>query len=263
MFNNLSTEEYIKEVVIPGVMPLVDRNINTVIWDINGYFVFASNSFARGLGFASWKDLEGKFSGALTRDSYPILKNAPDLALDAANQIIAKLHELKDKVIETGLPISAILIHPFHRLYRSARLNHYIPIFHPNGKVIAIQLFGESFRLFGLRDYLSNYTNQSYSNEHIIKSNSDLPIALSKRQHEIVFLLAIGLTQREAAEILQITRGTLAKVAAEVICPKFDIFDGNTTIMIEKARELNFHNLIPVSLCRPWVIVVNEDKFNN
>ena len=115
------------------------------------------------------------------------------------------------------------------------------------------------FNMFGVNDYLTSYHDKALDVPTIIKNSDELKIPLSRRQHEILFLITIGLSQREAAVILDISRSSIAKTLVETICPKFGIYDSNTSLLIEKARKMNLHKFIPSSLCKPWVIVLGHE----
>jgi hypothetical protein len=85
------------------------------------------------------------------------------------------------------------------------------------------------------------------------------PLSLPTRQHEILYLILQGIPQEYAAQILNIKRGTLARIISEQICPKFNIHGSNTKLLIEKAMQLGFHRYMPKSLWVPGVIILEEE----
>lgn len=74
---------------------------------------------------------------------------------------------------------------------------------------------------------------------------------LSIRQNEIIFLLAIGMSQKEIATLYQLHRGTIVKTIG-VICDKFNIAGANENKLIELAYKLGYgippYHLLKVGL---------------
>ncbi len=167
---------------------------------------------------------------------------------------------VKDQVLLRLCQRMPILIHPFLKIHETALLLQYMPIFHPCGKVIAVQSYLRNFNMFGVHDYFSGYEQKLLNIPSIMKDVSELPINLTTRQYEVTFLLTIGMTQRRIAEFLGISHGTVSKLIADTICPKFGIDDSNSQHLIDKVREMKLHHYLPSSLCKPWLIVLNDDN---
>ncbi len=64
-------------------------------------------------------------------------------------------------------------------------------------------------------------------------------IQLSTRQEEIMFLLTIGFSQKEIADIYGVHRGTIIK-SISVICDKFEIAGASTDKIIELVYEYGY-----------------------
>jgi hypothetical protein len=63
--------------------------------------------------------------------------------------------------------------------------------------------------------------------------------SLDELEHAIVFLLSIGLKQREIAELLGYTRGYIASIIANRLCPVFGIHGGSSKMLIKIMRGLS------------------------
>ena len=61
---------------------------------------------------------------------------------------------------------------------------------------------------------------------------------LGQLEHAIVFLLSIGLKQREIGELLGYTRGYIASIITHKICPVFGIRGGSSKMLVKIMRGL-------------------------
>lgn len=62
--------------------------------------------------------------------------------------------------------------------------------------------------------------------------------SLGQLEHAIVFLLSIGLKQREIGELLGYTRGYIASIITHKICPVFGIRGGSSKMLVKIMRGL-------------------------
>ncbi len=277
MVNKMSPQQiddYIEANIIPSFMPLLNQNLKSVIWGLNGELIIATNKLSTSLGFSNYTDMRGLSIQNLLLDNgfdlfiekFPILQKLFSVVgvtpekVDMGIEVIRKMNNIKNRVIETKMPINAILIHPFQKINETSLLLQYIPLFHPSGQVIAVQSYLRNFKMFGIHDYLSGYEKNFLDVPKVIMDINELPLDITERQHEVIFLLTTGMTQRQTAELLNVNRGTIAKMVSETICPKFGIYDSNSQKLIDKARELNLHRYIPPNLCKPWIIVLSDDN---
>ncbi|AUR51091.1 helix-turn-helix transcriptional regulator [Aquella oligotrophica] len=251
-------KDYFNKIIIPSFLPLVESTIVAVIWDISGELVVATNRYAEKFGFKNWEEMKGRNIHNPQAQEFPILNSSSIENTQYALDIIQQIVNLRERVFVEKMPVSAVIIHPFTRVFSTTIIIYQTPVFHYSGEIVGAQMTITDFNMFGVNDYLSGYQDKALDVPSIIKKSDELKIPLSRRQHEILFLLTIGLSQREAAAILNISRSSIAKTLTESICPKFDIYDANTNTLIEKARKMNIHKFIPSSLCKPWVIVLGE-----
>lgn len=187
----------------------------------------------------------------LERTSIQGLTNPKNIELQG--RILLKLHKI---VIEDKIPLQFVCFWPFNKSFRSLLL-HYLPILHESGEVVAIQQIVSEFSFWGIQEYF-NFTEKIPSNYlTILLDNHNLPIKLSTRQHEVLFLLVSKIGQRQAAHILNISYGSISKMIRDSICPKFNIHDANYSLLIERAMKMGYQKYIPQSLCRPCIIVLD------
>lgn len=248
--------EYFDSIINPSFAPLINCNVIACIWDIDGTMKIATNKYARIFGFNSWEAMIGRNAKTDTLISLPVIAKAKTEMQSQGIDVLQQVITIRDKVIQNKIPISAILIHPFAKVFNHTLIIHQSPIFHPNGETIGVELTLNEFDVFGINDYLDGFNDKSLDVPSSITDTEALQIRLTSRQHEIIFLIALGLSQREAAQILNISRSTIAKTLIE-IADKFEIYSSDTSKLITKARKLNIHKQIPSSLCKPWVIVLD------
>ena len=179
--------------------------------------------------------------------------------IDSACDSLMHIHQL---VIQNKAFIKTLIIMPLNNEIRSLIFN-YIPIFHENGDVVAVQKIISEFGFFGLGDYLNLLHDKKPQSLKIVPKNYKMPIKLSRRQHEMLFLLTNGINQSNIARILNVSRTAVAKTISEVICPKFAIHDGNLDKLIAKATTMNFKKYIPQSLCKICAIVFAYKALNS
>jgi DNA-binding CsgD family transcriptional regulator len=161
-----------------------------------------------------------------------------------------KIFQIQRFVFEQQRVFSYIDILPYNDAFISYLMT-LIPIFHPCGKVIAIQSIATMYRFVNFREHLA---------ERIDKIESPpSEFNLSPREHEIMFLLANGITQEQIAQILHISRSTIAAIIRNQLCLKFNIAGSNTKMLAELSVRYGYYKNIPSSLFYPAVITLDEE----
>lgn len=79
-------------------------------------------------------------------------------------------------------------------------------------------------------------------------------VRLTNRQEEIMFLLAIGFSQKEIADIYGVQRGTIIK-SMSVICDKFEIPGASANKLIELVYEYGY-GLPPFALLKTGIFEI-------
>ena len=250
--------KYIKNIVLKNFSGLKKSSIKSAIFSIDGLVLDVS------------KQVLNKQNFNLDIFTYECIENILDiLEIGQNNSSVSELINLSKKLItitaKDKIILNCIILVPIQNKIESL-LVQFIPILYPNGECIAVQVFSSEYRIFHVIEYLKYLPKYCFQPLSIIGKSHDLPIKLSTRQHEILFWLSNFDSQNEIATRLNITRGTVARIIAEIICPKFGIYPADSDILIEKSRALNYHRYLPSSLCEVCVIgltpLVIDNYFN-
>lgn len=247
---------YLKENIIPSFMPLVSRNVYSIIFDYDYKVLICTESSAKSVGFDKWEDMVG-LSFRDHNDPDMAAKIFGDQYRDESKRYIheyaEKIHEVQKRVFTDQNVISFLDLLPYKGELKSYIVT-YVPIFHPSGEVIAIQSFAARSRFFSHKEYFNRILDS--------KEGLDLfySVDLTTREHEIMFLLANGSTQDQISQILKVSRSTIANIIANQLCVKFGIFGANTKLLTQKALQYNLNQTVPPSLYRPYMIVLDEKE---
>lgn len=252
--NDKEIETYLWENIIPNFLMLVDKPIYSVIFNRYHEFVICTDLSARSIGFTTWQDLKGVSIQHHNNDEL-IHKVFDVYTTEFAKYIheyADRVCKLQDQIFATGKVISFIDLLPYGGKFSTFLIN-YIPIFHPSGEVIAIQSFAIESRFFSHQKFLL----QLVDFDEISLDNKK--INLTQREQEIMFLLANGISQEQMAQILNIQRSTIANIIAKQLCVKFGLAGSNSKNLAKIALRCDFHQVIPRSLYRPFIIILNQD----
>ena len=257
--------DYLSKFIIPNFMAMLDQDVYSTLFDIDGKIILSTQKNAQASGFNNYQESIGlSYADATPELLQRLMKNYP---LENTDKIIAachKIHKLLLISVEQKRVINFIDLIPYNNQFQSY-LETYIPLFHPSGEVIAIQSLSAEFKMFNFNELIFD-TSKTTNARNFSIPNESPPIQLPVRQHEILYLILQGIPQEYAAQILNIKRGTLARIISEQICPKFDIAGSNTKLLIEKAMKMGFQNYMPKSLWVPGIIVLDAEimeQFNN
>lgn len=186
------------------------------------------------LGIKSDTDVIGK-------SLFEILKNAggaPDAFMQQKEEI--KRQAFAGELDETWILVSNRFAHN-HELHITHIKTMRDQEQHPIGCIITPR----KFTLYGQSPKLT------------IPENPKLTV----RQNEIIFLLAIGMTQKEIANLYQINRGTVVK-SIGVICTKFDFAGANENKLIELAYNHGY-GIPPYHLLNTGLFQFNTPYISN
>lgn len=180
--------------------------------------------------------------------------------LDMNNHMIVKIHEV---VTTQLLSVQFVFFAVYQREFMSL-LIHFVPVVY-NNAIQFIQVFTSNYDLWGIaRDNTTSLFNgdtRLETNEYLrIMNRKNNPIStnLTARQEEIVFLLAHGIGLRQTAKTLMLSYGSLYNTIRNLILPKFNVSDSTTEELVEYLKALGYQKLVPQSLCRPLVILLDE-----
>lgn len=250
-----SIKDYLRDNIIPGFLPLLNQQIYSVIFNRHHEFVICTNLSAASIGFDSWQNAQGLSIKEHTNEE-KIRKVFGALYTPEFARLIHCYAEdvckLQNQVFKSGKMISFMDLLPYGGKFSSFLIN-YIPIFHPCGEVIAIQSFAIASRLFSSQEFLLQIMEDDEIN------CGENRINLTQREQEIIFLVANGITQEQIAQILNLHRSTIANIISKQLCVKFGLAGSRTKDLAKIAIQYEFHQKIPRSLYRPFIVVLNQD----
>ncbi|AUR51697.1 helix-turn-helix transcriptional regulator [Aquella oligotrophica] len=266
MLDTKAKETFINNVVIPSITGLLTAPIDITLYDTNGKVITASDLAVHNLGLSKKEEILGLSYKDADSKLIKSLCSTIEEDLDDLLRMAQKIHKLQQISITKKIALSYVDIIPYNNSFEAMLINN-LPICAPNGEVVALQATATKYKLFGIYDYLKQmYNSIEKTYEYKITKGSQLPIKLSKREHEILFILMAGISQYEAAQFLNITRGTVSKLLTDKLCPKFGVHGSNTKLLVEKAKKLQLDKFMPASFFRPKVIIMDtsiiEEYFN-
>lgn len=227
-----------------------DKKINMIIYDTEGTVKFITTSYAQRFNSPSWETMIGR----KLSDSIP----ADDTELQS---FVVQLETIRQKVVQDKKLYKYITI-VMSNAGLDAYMEYHFPIVLEDGAVQASQVISK---------IMKSYYSESTFKEHITgekptrsepASFKTLPPSLTTEEYELLFLLNIGFTQAQAAEIYGISRSKLAKIINYKIAAKFDISNNTLKSILREANNLNMFTTIPRKFLTPQVIPVNNFELN-
>lgn len=226
------------------------------IFDEDYNLVMCTNYSAKSLGFASWEDAVGinykdntqGLAQVTFGDSYN------DEHKDAINKYAKLIYNIQKSVFTEQKVISFFDLLPYNNQFNTFLVT-YIPIFDKYENIVAIQSYAIESKFFGFQEHFYTLYDNSVS-----RKTEPGYIELTKREEEIMFLLANGLNQEQIAHTLQVSRSTVSSIIANRLSVKFNIAGSNTTYLTKIAMERGYFQHIPPSLFRPFVVPMIKDE---
>lgn len=207
-------------------------------------------------------DPESKFlfstSGYLNLIGQPKNYNYQYLRLDEINnraekviEQILSIHQqiVSQKVTKSYLVMCDFIKDKFEIFEAEAK-----PILDPDNNVIAIKIIRHKYNNYVPKNYIERLG--SINTQLVVPLNMPHNVNLDAREENILFLLVNGYNQYEIAEILEIPRGTVARIINSNIVEKLNIRGTSSKCIIDKAIELGYHNFIPKDLFKPQIIEI-------
>lgn len=259
-FKNLTmtNQEYIDKIIVTNFKPLVTQNFYSSIINTNYEIIICTNLSARAFGFDNWEEMV-KFKLTLTMYNAPkvaraIFQNAytPENAKQI-HEYVHRLFLLQEYVFTSGKIVSYIDMLPYNNQLRTYLVT-FTPLYYQGKEIVALQTFSSEINLFRIHDHLilddRNFTKQAST---ALQNNKKL----TKREEEVMFLISNNINQEQCAQILGITRNTIATIIRN-LCAKFDIAGASTKALYHVAIEHGFFQTIPDSLWKPCIIVTDQ-----
>lgn len=253
----MNSQQYLKDFVIPYFSSFIDKDFDMGLFAPDGTVLLTTKKGANAIGLTE----EEVIGLSYKKDSDYIIQKI--CALTELNQekdfkkVFEKIAKIHDIVVQEQIIINYIDIIPYKTHYIATLVTEF-PIFNPhNNEVVATQTIGSNYHLYGLNDYL----NDLHDKQELIVLKAPKPkgkFNLSQRQHEVLFLLSIGLSQSKIAHILGVTRGTISTIITQQLMNKLNLPDSNTQTLIAYAHKMNIHKNVPMSLYKPKVMILDE-----
>ncbi len=244
---------------------LKDLPIMASIVDNSGTLIATTRYNAKLTGIDNPEQLIGVNFAALSTEQIKwLMPDITEVEIPLIHSGLAAQKRLLDILIQEKMPLSYINFMPYGGI-RKPFLETAFPILDENLQAVGTKIVVTESSFYGQNEYfkelfrISSFHNKSHEHSEIRKPTRPLEIRLADRQQEIVYLLSNGFAQSEVAQILNISRGSVANIVSEQICPKFNIAGSSTKILIEKAIELGLNKTMPSSLYKPFVIILNTD----
>jgi len=254
--SNSDKKKYIEDVIVPSFMHIVEQKIFSTIYDYNYEVVIATNHTAQSVGFDSWQEVRGlgyknyadsELAARVFGASYN------DKTRESIHKTIKIIYEIQQLVFKSQKVVNFIDLLPYNNRFK-AYLEIYIPLYHYNGEMIAIQSFSVPSKFFSHQDYLQQLTANDFHHKYMDQAKE----VLTRREHEIMFLLANAISQEQIAQILGVSRSTIATIITK-LSAKFGIPGSSTKLLGQIAIQHGYHQDIPPSLYQPHIIILDDD----
>ena len=255
---SLSKQEknnYIQQVILKGFCLLQSLPFGSMLVHPDGTIIAVNDICQRDFGQVEM--IGSNFADMYKKSNLGWLDNKRIEITHGLDLTCKKLLAIHNYVVKHKTLVNFILVMPHNSKFILYLLN-YIPVFHENGELVAVQQIATEASFFGVAQYLNVLQGGNVSLLRIAAVNQQFPVELSPLQHEIIFLLTIGISQYAVAQILNISRDSIKRIISAQIFPKFDI-TGNSDLLIKKAKKMGFHKFIPSSLCKVSVFILDPD----
>ncbi len=249
--------EYLHKVVIPVFKPLSASSARVGILDWNCRLAWVTEQMRRFMGIKREESLEQYTHLNVPMQFINKFCQYNKISPEHFYETTQKIYIIINKVFKTKQTVNFVVLMPLHRSFHGYARTA-VPILHPNGEVVGIQIIGFHHTFFGVQEFIHLLHKQEYTPMQFYPGNNADPEynkrKLSPRQQEILFLVSQGISQDLAAQILGIKRGTLSKIITDQICPKFDIFPPHYLKLLEIVRNEGLNKYIPESFWRTFVL---------
>ncbi|RTL12839.1 MAG: LuxR family transcriptional regulator [Neisseriaceae bacterium] len=249
-------QNYLENVVIANFIPLVEQKFFSSIINKQYEIVICTNYTAKAFGFNCWQEIREmgisskKFNDPdlaklIFKDSYN------DQSKEMIHDHLYRYFLLQKYVLTEGKIISYIDMLPYDNQLKSYMVTA-TPIIYENS-IVGLQTFSTEISLFYFQKNLDLFSDSDYSNHKYFAIKD-----LSNREYEVLFLLSNGLNQERIAQILGVTRNTIATIIRN-LCTKFQISGSNSKLLADAAYNNGFFKQMPASLWKPCIIVSNDE----
>lgn len=250
-------DKYVQEIILPAFQWMLKSDSFTTLFSADAKILFITEKSAASIAIDSADKCIGMSYATPLEEYIAGLKEKYGLDEDNILGACAKIYQTQLLAINNKKSVSYIDMIPY-----AGQFHGYLciltPILHPNGEVVALLANSVKHYLFGLHEFISAANVDNIPALNFLTAEN-LEINLSKRQHEILFLICNGFSQEIVAQMLKVTRGTIAKTISTQICPKFNLVNDSARL-IDLARQMKLHQKIPQSLWRQYIVTLEDDS---
>jgi DNA-binding CsgD family transcriptional regulator len=232
-------QNYLNDIVIPFYTAQIYDKNNFVLYDLNAKVLVASNGVIERLKYTNSKEIIGRAFSEFNHIKPEYLSKLST----TFNQCIE--HKKRINIIALGGQIK-----PKYKNHHELIFQVYQPIFDLEQNVVAVltsKIPTVNANLFNM--FFPQYQVRLNDDENLTEK-------LAKREFEVLYLLSNGLSQYEVAELLSISRNTVAKTISERILPKLSLNSNEQLIKI--AIMYSIHGKVPKSLVKEQLIIIAE-----
>ncbi len=159
-------------------------------------------------------------------------------------EYLAEIEKLYSKVMTTRQKITFFAYALDKNENEFIRLTNVFPLITADKEILGtytLSWFANPF------NFLMNFLNDFQNRESQQKQLENIP-SLTKREHQILFLLTHKFSQYEIANFLKISRATVQKTINDGLMEKFNIHNNDSEELINAAIRYNLHLYFPPSL---------------
>jgi len=252
--NKAVVKEYFDQVVVPYFMGCINAPVYSTLINLKHEIVMCTNQTARSIGLTDWRQAVGisyKHYASIDKARYHFSDLYNRETAESIHLYAKKIFRIQQYVFKYGMAASFIDSLPYANGIKSYLLT-FTPVFHPSGAIVALQTTALDYRLFSYQEHIKHLIPKLTST---ISNQS----SFSTREHEVLFLLTVGATQEQIAQILNVKRTTVAAIIRNQLCSKFGISGSNTKLITQIALDNGILRQIPRSLWRPSVITLEDN----
>jgi DNA-binding CsgD family transcriptional regulator len=238
--NQLSNEEYLQFIIDNHFKYYVDKKLFLSIYDTKRHLRMSTRLNEETYHYTV-EELKG-----IPYEEFPHLQGH--------THIINSIIEGMEYVIQHQVPVIFIIFDKYKDLLGAMHLKM-DPILTPRYEVCGICTTHYDFTklFFGVS------ASHLHNNKKNITNKSNLQ-TLTERQKHVLFLLALNMTQDIIAETLETTRGTIARIIAQ-ICDKFSLSPSAKTLIDHLGRSEIIEQLtLPQAVVKPHLIRIIPDN---
>ena len=223
---------------------IINKNILSSAYDLNGKLIAATKLYALFLGFRELAQILGK-----SHDD--ILSQNNGKAFTNQLKIIRVEAQTKGEAISYVAYLK--LENKFHFLNSTI-----MPLCASDSRVIGTLITTSSYKSISLSDILAPKIGTSGKELVNLNKAPDAVRSLTKRQKEVLFLLIGGLTQEQIAKSLGISRSSVSNYLLS-ISYRFGLTNQTASVIRELGVQYGYDKYVPDNLINPQVLMVTHE----